>query len=380
MRSGKGFSQGPAARRAVFTQHVRDLVRGEVTAEEMQAPWEKLRDALSSEMRQRGLFSASPACLGVYGFSSWTEEAVDELAMDCYTSVFLRRLTSLAAQLDCKANVEGLVFRNVRHYLHEIQRKHDPLGFRVYMALRAAVCMAVERGTLMVTRGNMDVRNDTVLSASESALAAAENGGRDRPALESVVRGWADDLLPELLTARGAALEPVIAGMAEHLACFASQGLSAFGFRDLSKLLKDQVRRCWSARWPREHAVADSVDRELEDLAGTVPTPTTFIEREAFEKLVTCVDEALEAVPVPARTRLYLQRLWVFMWNHAAEDGGTLPSQRQLAKLLDIPRARFSELYATLGRTVEQCRESYAWQQAPRVSTPEDSEKMELLQ
>ena len=154
-------------RKSIFTQHVRDLVRGDVSREELEAPWEKLRDAMVSEMRQRALLTASPACLGVYGVDSWTQEALDELATDCYTSVFLRRLSSLAAQLERKSNVEGLVFRNIRFFLHEIQRKHDPVGFRIYTALRAAVCAAVDRGALRVELGDPAVRNDTVLATSK---------------------------------------------------------------------------------------------------------------------------------------------------------------------------------------------------------------------
>jgi len=76
-------------RNSVFTQHVRDLVRGHVSHEELTAAWEKLRAALASEMRSRALFAASPTCLGIYGFPSWTEEAVDELVTDCYTRLAL---------------------------------------------------------------------------------------------------------------------------------------------------------------------------------------------------------------------------------------------------------------------------------------------------
>jgi hypothetical protein len=346
-------------RESVFTQHVRDLVRGNVTREELLAPWEKLRDALISEMRHRALLTASPACLGIYGVGSWTKEALDELATDCYSSVFLRRLPSLAAQLGRKVNVEGLIFRNIRFYLHEIQRKHDPVGFRVYTALRAAVCAAVDRGALRVEQGDPAVRNDTVLALPRQSSFEIEPEDGDGADLESVVRRWSEELLPDLVTARGTALDPIVDDLAERLSRLADHGVATFRFQEVSKLLKDQVRSRWQALWAHDHPAPDD-ELELWDLASVVGSASSFEEREAFEKLVTCVSEVLETMPAAPRTRSYLHRLWVFLWNHAAENGDALPSQRQISRLLEIPRARFAELYATLGRTVELCREVHS--------------------
>lgn len=350
-------------REFIFTQHVRDLVRGNVTRGELEAPWEKLRDALISEMRHRALLTVSPACLGIYGADSWTREALDELATDCYTSVFLRRLSSLAAQLKRKSNVEGLVFRNIRYYLHEIQRRHDPVGFRVYTALRAAVCVAVDGGALRIEQGDPAVRNDTVLAVAKSSPSKSWSAGMepgclagDSSALESVMRRWTEELLPDLVTARGAALDPIVDDLAERLSRLAEHGVSTLRFQEVSKLLKDQVRSRWKALWAHDHLAHDA-EGKFGDLALVLTPASSFEEREAFEKLVTCVSEALETMPASPRARSYLHRLWVFLWNHAAENDGALPSQRQISRLLEIPRARFAELYATLGRTVELCRE-----------------------
>lgn len=284
----------------VFTHHVYDLVRGQVTQDEIQAPWEKLRDALVAEMRRRALMSTSPSCLGLYGLGTWTQDAIDELATDCYTAVFLSRLPSLAAQLERKANVEGLIFRNIRHFLHELQRKHDPVGFRVFTTLRSAVQVALERGLFSIRNGDPAVGNDTVLSFGQGNDA-------DRPSshiggLESWVRLWSEELLPELITARGTALDPVIDRMAEKLPQLADDlGIQAIRFQTLSKQLKDQVRQRWGSLWGRQHAVPEA-DHELEELAQVVGETSAFEEREAFEKLVSCVDEALEATSASSRT------------------------------------------------------------------------------
>lgn len=375
-----------APRNFVFTQHVRDLVRGDVTRQELESPWRKLRDALTAEMRQRGLFGTSPACVGLYGFANWSEEALDELASDCYSAVFLRRLPSLAAQLERKANVEGLVFNNIRYYLHEIQRKHDPIGFRVYTALRAAVCAAVDRGTLRIAEGDPAVRNNTVLAlVSPHAAPTPPQPTNADAELERAARHWSEELLPDLVTARGTALDPLIAQLADRVARLANRGIETFRFQHLAKLLKDRVRTQWSALWAGTPA-SPKTDRELEDLARGLPQAARFEERQAFEQLVACVGETLEAEPVAPRTRTYLHRLWVFLWSHTARDAGALPSQRQLAEQLDIPRARFKELYATIGRAVGICQEAAARPQhaphpaaeAPPTAAPERRQKVRV--
>src|SRR5262245_49899943 len=137
--------------------------------------WHGLRAALVSEMKKRGLWQSPPCYLGAYGWESWDAEApqgsgsgraqgaLGELVADCYAFIFVDRLQSLKRQLEEKPDIDGLVLLNIRHFLHERQRVHDPLGFRVFELLQAAVEEAISSGSLHVLAGDKKIRNDTLL-------------------------------------------------------------------------------------------------------------------------------------------------------------------------------------------------------------------------
>ena len=152
-----------AAGTRVFTEHVRALEGGgEPDPQRLAAVRGALQGALRGELRRRGLWNAPPDYLGVYGAEGW-EDALEELVSALYAFVFVERSRALQAQLRIKPNVDGLVFLNVRHFLHERQKEHDPLGSQVFEVLQSAVRRAVAVGDLHVLAGDPRVRNETVL-------------------------------------------------------------------------------------------------------------------------------------------------------------------------------------------------------------------------
>ena len=140
----------------IFTDYVRSLDAGiEPTAEDFDAVWGKLHDALRSEMIKRSVWSAPPSYLGICGWNSWSaQEALEELLSDCYNFIFVRRLPGLEALLEIQENIEGLVFRNIRHFLFEKQKRHDPVGYRVFRVLRTAARQSLAAGVLHVLAGD----------------------------------------------------------------------------------------------------------------------------------------------------------------------------------------------------------------------------------
>ena len=230
---------------SAFTEYVRALdPGGEAPSREcFEAFWDFLRDALIGEMRKRGLWRSSPRYLGIYARTSWSEgDALEELLVDCY-AFLIRRLRGLKAQLEQKSDIRGLLFLNVRHFLYDTQKKHDPLGFRIFSLLRAAMREAVAEGTLSVVAGDPRVRNDTVLAF---AAASGRSGVAADADLGAHVRGWCDDLLPELVVAFGRGLVRGRAKLKARVLALEDRGLEALRFEDVIEPLKSETRSRWS--------------------------------------------------------------------------------------------------------------------------------------
>src|SRR5262249_54093314 len=127
-----------------------------------------------------------------------SQSALGELVSDCWAYIFSDRRRSLRRQLARKANIDGIVSLNIKHFLHERQREHDPVGFLVFERLQSAVREAVARQTLYVLGGDRRIRNSTVLGFSPGA--APRLSWTD---LGPIATSWNDQLLPDLVTATG---------------------------------------------------------------------------------------------------------------------------------------------------------------------------------
>lgn len=342
-----------------FTNFVRRVEPGEPRPAGLDEAWEKLRDALVSELRRRSLWNAPPNYLGVYGWTRWSEpEALEELTAECFTAIFLRRLATLKALTGEMANVEGLVFRNIRNFLHDAQKKHNPLGYRVFTVLRAAARRSVEAKALYVLDGDPKIGGTTVLGF------AAAGRPREAPGAELAehVRSWGDDLLPELVTAKPLGLDQVEERMCRHLARLETQGVGAFRFKHLLEPLQDDLRARWNVlgRQVEDEVARADGSGETADVVRLAHPEAGLEERQLFEKLLCCVDTAL-ARREHSDHRTHLETLWAFFKSRAAEaldEGGLTgpPSGRKTAELLGIPRHRLPGLSKTLREEVEKCR------------------------
>jgi hypothetical protein len=336
---------------SVFTAFVRSL-QGETTpdADLFHDAWHGLRAALVCEMKKRGLWQSPPSYLGAYGWESWDSEAphgsgatragaLGELVADCYAFIFVDRLQSLKRQLQDKPEIDGLVLLNIRHFLHERQRAHDPLGFRIFEMLQEAVEEAVSSGVLYVLAGDRKIRNDTLLGFDPAA---------ERPStpsdLEPIVLRWNDELMPALVTARTRQQAAVVRQLRECLLELPRRGIEAFRFKDLLDPLKRDARERWAA------------------IQAPVLPGSTVESRQSFEELTHCVSTSIDGVEADSRTRAQLKTLWIYLWRQHGEEGQEgghdepelekpgkrLPSYRQLGQRLSIPRERLPVLFALL--------------------------------
>jgi hypothetical protein len=364
-RAQAGEPGEPAPRRRrTFTDLLRRLSSEPADEKTFAELWQTLRSVLVAELKRRGLWESSPSYLGVYGAPLWWAEAtaggggaLEDLVADCYAFIFIDRLRALRAQLAVKPNVDGLVFTNVRHFLHDRQKEHDRLGFLVFDALRTAVRAAVEAGELSILEGDPRIRNDTVLGFAGGS-GPTEPAEVDLPAL---VRRWNDDLLPDLVTAHGRGRQPVHGRLRRCLQELRRQGLEAIRFKDLVDPMKSDVRARWAALLVRDdvEVAAEDADREAAGVAAIFRPDLCLEARDAFRVLVECISELVARFEDGETLRRHLDTLWQFLrtWAVGGEGSeGRLPSQRKLAALLGIPRDRLPELFGLVRRIAERCQ------------------------
>ena len=358
----------------IFTEHVRLLARATpLPAEHFDALWQALRAVLVSELRKRSLWNVSPAYLGVYGADSWSRpEALEELLVECYSAAFLRRLRSLGAQLRARSSIDGMIFLNVRNFLHDTQKKHDPLGFRIFTVLRAAIRALIGDEVLRILAGDDGIRNDTIVGfhAGDPERRAPDGEIEDR------ARALGDVLLPDLITAVGKAQVKLIARLAATLCDWRQEGVLAFRFRELCSALCNDARGRWASVWQQKEGLTAREDRtdDVAALVRQVQPDSGFEERQSFHQLLACVEAALDrqAAGDTGSRPEDLRRLWLFLRNRVADAkaGEALPSRRKMATLLEIPRDRLGPLHASLGQLVEGCRAPAANQAANTATAP----------
>lgn len=349
-----------------------------------------LRRALRAEINRRGLWETSPSYLGVYGFERWQGGTVaelasglgggplDELLADCFGYIFVDRLRSLAAQLKVKDDIEGLVFLNVRHFVHERQKDCDPLGARVYQVLHRAVQAAVEVGELEILAGDARIRNDTLLAFDTGSDEVSAE--RRTELLSRRVARWCDDLLPDLVTATGRHEDPLVDRLRARLPELWDDGFNVFPFHELIDSLKAEVRGRWATILgngrerlgivgPSGPSAAGRSERgeggdPRERFAAADPEPgpdLAFEQRDRFRALVACVVRALARWQGDERSRRTIERLWGYLRVWSAEGGlagDRLPSHRELALQLGLPRERIPGAMETIRGLIEGCRAS----------------------
>jgi hypothetical protein len=329
----------------LFTQYVRSL-EGTLDERLALAAWQRLREILKSELKRRGLWSSPPSYLGIFGWPAWNEAgagALDELTAECYSFIFVDRLGRLQAQLRLKPNIEGLVLLNVHHFFLERQKENDPLGYRVFEMAQAAVRQAIEHGELFVLAGDPQVRNSTVLGFAPGAPEETEPS-----TLGPLVARWNDELLPDLVLARGQRQEEVWRKLRALLRDLAPRGIGSFRFRDILDPLKSDTRRRWGALL----AAGDE--------GG--PPEAPVVAQESLEKLTRYMSAAVSQVPEDSRTREDLATLWRYLKAQAGSgepgDAGETErlSHRRLAQVLGISRERLPGLFAKLRRLAAQAQ------------------------
>ena len=331
-----------------------------------QPMWEGLCRELRRELQRRRLWELSPSILGVVGMARWQEEpvggslqgrsreALDELAIGAYQFIFIDRLPALRRHLEARGEIEGLVRRNVRNYIHETQSRHDPLGTRIFVIVKSGVELAIDRQTLFLLAGGPRISNGTILGTRAGAVEQPGVEGR----LAELTRCWNDELLGPMMTANGKHRSQLVTDLADRLAGLGEEGVHAFAFGDLITPLKQDARQRWAAILSADARHWSEVVGIEEPRVPASAVPQELEERDQFAKLSRCVEQRLAQLPGQRRTRSHRLHLWRYLHRFSWEVDEfpeDLPSFRELARILGIPRERFRELYETIKKELIGC-------------------------
>lgn len=337
--------------RDVYTEYVTSL--GEngkpPTLETYEEVCRELLGDLKRELRRRGLSTAPPRFLG-FAEAEWTRDAFDDLVQDLYVFNFVERFRKLRIHSKTKSNIRGLVIRNIRNRLHELQTLADPIGYKVFERLRAALMLLIKKKTLIVLRNpHRTIGKETVLGFGPVNVEVELDDD-----FETKVRVWNDELLPGIITAPSRLVPGIIERLAEHVVGLRESDVRAFRFHDLVDPMKNDIRR----RLQAAEIGADSHTRE-----GGMMIPIVYPDDEPdgakrFRLLLKCVSDSIERLD-QSRERREVWDLWNFVRGHVQDEAADdlwLLSNVQLGQLTGINRKRLPKLFERLGELVRPCR------------------------
>ncbi len=333
-----------------------------------------LRSVLISQMRRRGLWWSPPSFLGMTG-TRWDGATLDELVSDVYSYNFIHRLRGLRNQQRLRGNIRPLVVLNVRNLLTERQKKADPVGYRVFGRLRAAVEAAIDRDEIMVRdeaegAAKRALGNSTVLSFAPGLAPLAPRRDFEEP-----VRRWNDGLLPDLITAEGRSVPKIERRLAEKVVALKSDGVDAFLFGDLIAELKDDVRKRFEGIW--RQSLGELAWESGGDDTSPTPVPIEWPDEEPDwprRRLLIqdCVAAKIDGQR-PPKSRRDLWNLWLLIRSTRLQpqEVGPIPCYAELGRQLKLSGQRVRQLFERLRPLVEGCLKCAGRSPEPEVAANE---------
>jgi hypothetical protein len=335
---------------SVFTQHVRNF-RGEGDAP--QDVLRELAELLRRRMRRRHLLSAPPAYLGYVG-SNWEPGGPwEDLVSECYLYAFLEsgRLEALKNHLDDFPTIDGLITRNVDHFLLERQRQNDFIGYAVHGNVEGAVGLARRAGLLQMESSDEGrLQSDSLLRFVGSPPDVAVEDPRKLRRFVEDAPDW-NGALASLVRTTDAGRQWVFS----RLQALAASGVGALRAGDLVGGIAAHARALWSARHGVPMAeMAYEGDDEAGQLVRMLGPDLSLENRERWEWLKQEVFRRIETLDRQQRVRERLRLIFEGMVRTLESGDSREPRQADLVRELDMPRATLSEQFALLRDIITQ--------------------------
>jgi hypothetical protein len=332
----------------VFTEHVRHFNTGSDPAEKVLPELGKL---LRQRMRRRNLLSAPPSYLG-YDPRSWDAPgAFEDIVADCYVFAVLARLKGLRNQLRVRANIDGMIVRNVDNFLLERQRHHDPVGYAVFGNVEGAACRAEAAGELAVEGRNRGrLHNPSLLRLDQTKPSAEPAESQTLQEALEQAPGW-DQAVPSL----AATTEEGQAWVAQFIHRLRDAGVAAVRCGDLVAVLAGRTRESWASRHaiPREFLAYEG-DDELGTLVRMVCPDQTLEDRDRWERLKEKMARRIEGLDRQQRVRERLTQVFAGLVQLIEEGDSGPPKQAELIDRLGVARATLSDDFRILKGILEE--------------------------
>jgi len=316
--------------------------------------------ALRAEMKKRGLWTAPPAWLGYEEWNRWNEsngkykdealkkysDAFINLLFECYEYLFLgQRLPHLQNAMKQSQNIDGLVVRNIKQFITEKQRKHDPLGYNVAHHARDAVQCAIDKGIIKASglthKGK--VYNRTLLSSTNSTTLSKQ---------ERIFEVLHDNQKWKEIRHKLAGKSEKVQELLCEIVCqLIESGVNCFRFENLVNAMKEDVRAInpepkyisidkvteirkedieIAAREPANDAYANDAYAQL-----IVRLDTSYEDYHNYCDLRDKIREAIDKLPLQEKFRKRLHQI-LMEFENAIETETKIPSQTELSRRLGV--------------------------------------------
>ena len=293
---------------------------------EVEEALQHLKSLSIFELKRRGLWTAPPGYVGQRGIR-WLEPGVlDEFVHDVFMFVLVERLSGLlnARKLGKKC---GWRVRNfVGFFITERQKDADPIGYRVFGRLKAAVQKSLERGFLFLF-GNVEdptVFSDRAPELDNQSCLTYRRGHFVAAALDRLrdaARFLNDRLLPGLVTDEGRSVPKLVDRFADQLETVGKDFDEVEGFRlgELGKEQKDDARRRFQGFGLLERPTA--LDESPGDDDGGAATLVVAVDghEETLDQwsdrrrlILQTVSDRIDALP-SGQDRDELWKLWTLL-------------------------------------------------------------------
>lgn len=327
---------------SVFTDFVRTYNGdGDVTKE----VFDKISSALQNHLKRRGIWKLGPRILG-YDGTSWDAEALQDLTYHCYCHVFIGlgknnlggkheywRLKVAAGNA-----IEKQVYRSIKNFLHDLQKKSDKGDSSIFKNLKSAVKELVEESKLSVIVGDRNAfSSDWVCGNVESQKEAVQ--------FEKLLQfvSESDDWQSAL---------SVVHKTSERSARFAKQGIVAtmenghvpFRFGDL----KNAVAK--KAVSPKNEQIIAGETEEKSKNSRTNPNTVGYeLEGQDSSELEKQIHEKIDALERWDSVKQKLHRIVDFMAEELRGSGlnGKI-SQAEMGRQLNIPKQTLNDYMKTI--------------------------------